>query len=107
MGAASLESLTNELFEHVVQHLDLNDIRNLRLASRSTAFKAAQDTYRTFFQMKHVELRRENLEKFVRITAQGGMGCLVEHLTLMAIVYHQDPLRKFIRSGGEKPPQRR
>lgn len=104
MGTASLQSLSNELFEQVVQRLDLHDIRNVRLANRSTALRAAQNTYRSFFRHKHVDLRRGTLQSFVNATSQNGVGCLVEHLSLIVIVYDPNNLQLSIESGR---PRRR
>lgn len=104
MGAANLESLTNELFEQVVHSLNLPDIQNLRLVSRSTGLKTVQDTYRSFFREKHINLRRNDLQSFVEATSQSGLGCLVEHLSLTGIVYNPQDLQLSINTGR---PRRR
>ncbi|KAF2167030.1 hypothetical protein M409DRAFT_54245 [Zasmidium cellare ATCC 36951] len=99
MAAAGLECLTSELFEMIVQRLDLSNVRNLRLVCRNVAFKATQDTYRQFFRVKHVDLTRPGLETFAQLTSSGGLGCLVEHLTLVGIVYNPTLLENVVKSG--------
>ncbi|KAF2170819.1 hypothetical protein M409DRAFT_18792 [Zasmidium cellare ATCC 36951] len=99
MNSLSLESLTNELFEYVVSYLQLNDIKNLRLASRSTAYKGTQDTFRSFFRAKHVDLIKSDLSSFVRLTSHNGLGCRVEDLTLVGVVYNPFALQNIVKNG--------
>ncbi|KAK4501476.1 hypothetical protein PRZ48_007285 [Zasmidium cellare] len=99
MNSSHLESLSNEIFEWVVSYLNLDDIRNLRLASRSTAYKGSQDTFKSFFKSKHVDLTRTDLSSFVRLTSQNGLGCLVEDLSLVGIVYNPFALQNLVKNG--------
>jgi hypothetical protein len=50
MSATRLDSLTNELFENMVERLDLQDLRNLRMVSKAAAFKATQHHFASYFE---------------------------------------------------------
>jgi hypothetical protein len=50
MSATRLDSLTNELFENMVERLDLQDLRNLRMVSKAVAFKATQHHFASYFE---------------------------------------------------------
>lgn len=54
--APSLEDVPNELFEQIVELLDLRDIFSLRSGSRLLASKATQKHFKSFFRTKHVRL---------------------------------------------------
>ena len=83
----SLDKLTNEIFELIVPELDLKSICNLRLVCRETCWKANQDTFRSFFRKKSVKLTTEELKVFAQVT-EGDLGCSLEDLTLIGLVYH-------------------
>lgn len=99
MSPQNLESLTNELFEQIVGSLSLDDIKNLRLVNRSTAYKTTQDTFRSFFRRKAVDLRAQNLENLVHATSENRLGTLVEDLCLVGIVYNTLALQNIVKKG--------
>lgn len=100
MAVASLESLPNEIFEHIVQHLTFHDICTIRLTSQSLSSKAVQDTYRSFFLKKQVDLREESLESFVQATtSRNRVGCFVENLSLIGLAYNSESLQRTIENG--------
>jgi hypothetical protein len=100
MSAARLDSLTNELFENMVECLDLNDLRNLRMVSKAVAFKTTQNHFASYFSRKKVDLTRPGLQAFVRETSQGTrLGCRVRHLTLTRVEYCISELEKVLESG--------
>jgi hypothetical protein len=84
--APVLEDLPSELFERIVQHLDLPSICNLRLGCRLLASKATQRHFKSIFRQKHVDLDERPLINFVHVTQPGGLGCLVEDLVLVGLV---------------------
>jgi hypothetical protein len=79
--APVLDDLPNELFENIVQRLDLSDIYNLRSSSRLLASKATQHHFKSFFRMKQVALDERSLKYFAHATQPAG--CLVEELVLV------------------------
>jgi hypothetical protein len=84
--APVLNDLPNELFERIVQQLDLFDTCNLRLSSRLLASKATQRHFKSFFRRKHVDLDERSLTNFVHANKPDGFGCLVEELVLVGLV---------------------
>lgn len=74
MSVATLEALTNELLENVVQHLELHEIRQLRLVSKETCFKATQDFFLSFVVQNNVvvihEVRPGTLESFTEMKSK-------------------------------------
>lgn len=86
MMAPTLDDLPNELFEYVVQLLDLSDICNLRSGSRQLAFKSTQTHFKSFFSRRRVYLNQHSLDKFVQATDVSKLCCRIEHLVLAGVV---------------------
>jgi hypothetical protein len=100
MSAARLNALTNELFENVIECLDLEGLRNLRMVSKAVAFQATQNHFASYCSRKRVDLTRPGLQAFVQETSQGArLGCRVRHLTLTGVEYSIPELEKAIDSG--------
>jgi hypothetical protein len=79
MTTAALDTLTPELFDIVLEGLELEDIRQLRLANKKTCSRATQDHFLSSFARKEVKLTRSGLEAFANATSQGRrLGCLVQ-----------------------------
>lgn len=98
---ASLQDLPVELVEYIVQDLDLQDIGSLRTACRDMRSKASQGRFKTFFISKRVDLTPEFLERFTSITSPGCLGDLIEHLTLVAVVYNTLGVEATLRNGSK------
>ena len=88
----SLQDLPPELTERVVVLLPLSDINSLRLSNKSLALKTAQKHLKASFRTKRIELTEQRLRSFVAVTASGGLGCLLQDLTLVAPVYNTSTL---------------
>lgn len=85
-GAKShLEDLHVELVDHILRCLNICDIASLRLTSRAMAKKATQPTFTSIFKHKEIILSTESLENMARVTAEGRIGCLLEHCTIEGI----------------------
>ncbi|KAM0722501.1 hypothetical protein Q7P37_001942 [Cladosporium fusiforme] len=84
----SLQDLPPELTERIVVLLPLSDISSLRLTNKSLALKTAQKHLKAIFRTKRVELTEQQLRLFVAVTANGGLGCLLQDLTIVAPVYN-------------------
>jgi hypothetical protein len=90
----SLQELPPELTERVVVLLPLPDISSLRLTNKCLALKTAQRHLKARFRTKRVELTEQRLRSFVAVTASGGLGCLLQDLTLVAPVYDTSELTR-------------
>lgn len=100
MSSARLDVLTLELFDIVLQDLQLDDIRQLRLVSRETCARATRDRFLSFTARKRVEITPTGLEKFVRMTSQGyRLGCSLRHLTLVGVLYDLSILEDVLGTG--------
>lgn len=84
----SLQDLPPELFERIVVLLSLPVIGSLRLGNRCLASKSTQDHFKAFFVTKSVEITEHRLEAFASITADDGLGSLLQTLTVINPVYN-------------------
>ncbi|EGP84667.1 unnamed protein product [Zymoseptoria tritici ST99CH_3D1] len=100
MPPKRLDQLPPELFHRVTDQLELPDIKNLRLINRALEHIVTDDNFRSLFVSKRVELTRRNLEKFAWITEHSPLGCLLQNLTLVGVVY--DPGHLLMLSEGNK-----
>jgi hypothetical protein len=66
MTTATLDTLTPELFDIVLETLQLEDIRQLRLANKETCSRATQDRFLSSFARKEVKLTRSGLEAYFK-----------------------------------------
>jgi hypothetical protein len=100
MTIATLDTLTPELFDIVLETLELGDIRQLRLANKETCSRATQDRFLASFARKEVKLTRSGLEAFAHMTSQGRrLGCLVQHLTLEGVLHDPSKLKECLEDG--------
>ncbi|GIZ43375.1 hypothetical protein CKM354_000660500 [Cercospora kikuchii] len=97
---AALDKLPAELVENIVLSLTLHEICAFRLANRSIASKASQDHFRSFYRSKRVDVDEHGLKDFVVVTANGGMGCLIDDFTLTGLVYNSFYIQSQLRSGN-------
>jgi hypothetical protein len=94
----SLQDLPPEITERVVVLLSLSDISSLRLTNKCLALNTAQRHLKARFRTKRVELTEQRLRSFVAVTASGGLGCLLQDLTLVAPVYNTSELTARLKS---------
>jgi hypothetical protein len=81
-----LNRLPTDVLEGVVALLPLQDICNLRLVSRAVATKSSRGVFRKHFTTKTVKwTSTEQMEEFVHLTQPHGVGCLLQHLTVIGI----------------------
>jgi hypothetical protein len=96
---AALEALTPELFEIVLQYLEIDDVQQLRLVSRETCFRATQDRYVSFAARNCVELTPTGLKAFARMTSQGcRLGYSVQHLIIVGVLYDSSILEEALET---------
>ncbi|KAF2443441.1 hypothetical protein P171DRAFT_432698 [Karstenula rhodostoma CBS 690.94] len=95
-----IETCPPEIIEHVVQHLSLPEIQNLRLGSRQLAALATQDTFKSHFVNKNVRITEADLNAFVESSTQGGLGRLLENLTLTGVAIDLTRLQKAFEEGA-------
>lgn len=98
----SLQDLPPELTESIVVLLSLSDTSSLRLTSRCLASKTAQEHLKARFRTKRVEITEQRLRSFVAVTSVGGLGCLLQDLTLVAPVYNTSELATRLRERGTR-----
>ncbi|KAF2164398.1 hypothetical protein M409DRAFT_25276 [Zasmidium cellare ATCC 36951] len=88
MAGSPLESLPVEVFEAINAFLDLRDLLNVRLVSRSAASKATQNRFGSFLHSRRVEMTRLALQFSADLTTASRIGCFIEELTLVGVVYN-------------------
>jgi hypothetical protein len=94
----SLQGLPPELTERIIVLLPLPDICSLRLTNRNLASNTTQKHFKTSFRTKRVQITEQQLSSFVAVTANGGLGCLLQDLTLIAPVYNTSGLTSRIKN---------
>jgi len=95
--ASSLEKCPNEIIESIVLHLDFGDICSMRLTSRPMATKVTQGRYKSAFRTKHVDVTEGALRALSDMTQPGWLGCQVQHLVVVGIVYNTKLLESKVR----------
>lgn len=96
---SSIETFPSEIIEQVARHLSLSDIGNLRLGSRQLAALATQDRFKSHFVNKTVRIIKADLDGFVELSKPGGLGCLVENLTLTGVAIDITRLQSTLEGG--------
>lgn len=106
----SLEHLPNEIIDSIASLLELNDIRSLRLTSRSLALGSSGSHFKSYFRRKHVDLTEHALRDFVEETKPGRPGRLLQDLVLVGVVDNTKWLAKRLmdstNEGTENTPIR-
>lgn len=78
-----LPALPTELIQYVASYLEPCDLGALRLTSRAVDSAVSQSRqFCSLFTRKNIQLSAERLQKFVQVTSQGRMGCLLQHCTI-------------------------
>lgn len=86
----SLDSLSPELLDMIIDLLDLNSIRSLRLTNTTIASKVSQSSFRTYFLDKNIRIEDENqMADFVKMTQLDWKGNLLRNLTIISSVKPQ------------------
>jgi hypothetical protein len=100
MAVLTLEGLANEVFEEIVQYLDLQSILNLRLVNVTIANKASQPTFRSFLQTRYVNITKTSVERFVRsTTAANPFRHIMENIVVRGVGYYYYALRHCAEAG--------
>lgn len=100
MAISLLENLPNEIFEAINVFLDLRDLNNVRRSSRAMALKATQNHFGSFLRCRSVETTRPALEAMADLTTSGRIGCFVEEITLVGVVYNTVGLQHQLDTGA-------
>ncbi|KAF1821592.1 uncharacterized protein K489DRAFT_251552 [Dissoconium aciculare CBS 342.82] len=98
MAEPSLEKVPNELFDWILQSIAIDDICNLRLASRTLNARATQETFFSHFRSIRLHVKKHTLESFAAMT-QGPLGQIIEGITIVGFVYDYEGLENILESG--------
>lgn len=102
---ARLEHCPNEVIETILSLLALNDIRNFRQTSRRLSLKSTGHHFKSYFRLKHVDLTERALQDFVEATKPGQLGCLVQDLVLVGVMYNTKLLNAIVSYGRQDTEQ--
>lgn len=81
-----LEDCPELVVECIVQQLDLDNIRNLRLTCKLLASKSSSYRFRTFLRSKHINLTTDDLRSFAEGIRAWGLQCPTQDLYLIGII---------------------
>lgn len=87
---SALQTCPDAVVECIVELLSLEDIRNLRLASKVMSEKSSQYHFKTYFRTQRVDLSLNNLHDLVQTLDAGGLRTSVTDLCFAGIVYEAD-----------------
>lgn len=93
----SLERWPPEVFEQVLKHLMLDELRNFRLVSKTIAALVAQETFKQYYRTKHVDVSPRSLRDFVYMTQSGRQGRQIENLILTGLAVDVAHLQKIVK----------
>ncbi|CAK1361606.1 hypothetical protein CB0940_03034 [Cercospora beticola] len=102
MSTPQLDNLPDEVNECINVCLGLYDLVNLRLVSRSMLTKTTQRHLGSFLRSKRLDLTRPSLELMAEMTAKHRLGCVIEELTLVGVVYNTKALQYQIWTGSKE-----
>ncbi|OBT78227.1 hypothetical protein VF21_03016 [Pseudogymnoascus sp. 05NY08] len=81
-----IENCTFDIINEIVNHLEPDAIRNLRLSCKTLSIKSSSTHgVKALFQSKHVELTERALRACAEGTQAGGLYCLIKELALTSI----------------------
>ncbi|KFY79367.1 hypothetical protein V499_01631 [Pseudogymnoascus sp. VKM F-103] len=90
-----IENCTIDVINEIINYLEPDAIRNLRLSCKTLAIKSSSLYHvKALFQSKHVDLTEQALRACAEGTQAGGLCCLVEELTLSSIAGGGDAPRR-------------
>lgn len=107
MAQDYLLALPNELFGLILEHLNLNAIRKLRLISTQYADKCLCPAFKRYYSHQETDLTPSSLQRLFEITTHPTFGPAVNELTVVAVFY--DPSStiatiRTLRRHGSLPP---
>jgi hypothetical protein len=100
MMGSLIENCPFDVINEIINHLDPDAIRNLRLSCKTLAIKSSSSYgVKALFQSKHVELTERALRTCAEGTQAGGLYCLIKELTLSSIAGGDDNAPRQTRQG--------
>ncbi|KAI1137500.1 hypothetical protein F5Y05DRAFT_419428 [Hypoxylon sp. FL0543] len=80
----SITQFAPELIGNIVSYLDLPDAASLRLTCRDLSAKVSKGSgeFTKIFHRKTITLKRDTLEKFVKVTTTPSLACLLRHCVI-------------------------
>jgi hypothetical protein len=103
--ATTTSTIPNEIMDSIVSHLELKDIRNVRLTSRGLALGSSGSHFKSYFRRKHVDLTEQALRNFVEETKPGRAGRLLQDLVLFGIVNNTKWLTRQLKETTDERPE--
>ncbi|KAK3072211.1 hypothetical protein LTR53_007242 [Teratosphaeriaceae sp. CCFEE 6253] len=97
-SSCPLESLPVEIIESILPDLSLDDIRHLRLTSRTACRNVSAGHFKTFCRRKDVNLRVPALRRMSERITRGSVASDLRHLTIIGVLYVPLSLEKVLRT---------
>ncbi|KAL8706507.1 MAG: hypothetical protein Q9201_000439 [Fulgogasparrea decipioides] len=91
MVTVDMQSLPAEIIDKIAGDLDLQSLRNLRLACKLLSCYCGT-CFKSFFKSQHTDLTLNSLQQLSQITHHPKLGPAVQELTILATVYDTSEL---------------
>lgn len=95
-----IENCTLDVINEIINHLEPDAIRNLRLSCKTLAIKSSSSYgVKALFPSKHIELTEQALRACAEGTQAGGLYSLIKEVTLSSIAGGDDGAPRRTRQG--------
>jgi hypothetical protein len=100
----NLDHVPPEVAERIIQYLDLNTIKNIRLTSKALAGQCLGLHFKSFFKQQKTDLTERSLQRLRVLAAHpelGGPG-VVRNLTIVATVYNSSEVQRILSTKQQR-----
>lgn len=97
-----LDGLPTELVDKIAEDLDLDSIRNLRLACKALHDRSYGPRFRSYFETQQTDLSVKSLERLCQIARHSRLGSAVQSLVVLAVVYDTSEIDHLLETGRRR-----
>lgn len=83
----NLDRLPPEVVERIIQYVDLDTIKSLRLTSRVLGERCLGPRFKSFLKRQTTDLTKRSLQSLCALASHPTLRPVVKNLTIMATVY--------------------
>lgn len=100
-----MEHLPVELVERIVEELDLESVRSMRLLCRELSQKSCGPAFQQFIKRQRQCLTRTGLQTLLSIATHPVLGPAVREVTLVACVFDSSAVKAKLKEKGKTVPK--
>ncbi|KAK2761673.1 hypothetical protein FQN54_001501 [Arachnomyces sp. PD_36] len=96
---ASLEKLPSLVTDSIIEHLDLDDVKSLRLCCKELSERCLNPHFKHFCRHQKTDLTEDSLKSLRALALHPTLGPAVKNLTIVTTVYDTSELESTISTG--------